>query len=258
MNENLNVLHYVRGGLCWTCAGSGEPARPLADAQVSEELRAALASQRGRLVFAAPGEAVRLTSQLVLPEERKHLARALPFMVEEEVADDIDAVHVAHDLRGGREATVMICAHAWMRRWREDLADLPRIDTWVPEPLLLPWRSGEWCLVFGDDRAILRTGAGTGTAVERVLLPAYLSALLAQSAAPQALVVYGQDRVGELAQLPGELQDLAQWRSGGFAASLWLSDAAKTLPSLLQGAYATRLPLERWALQWRWPAVAIA
>ena len=258
MNENLNVLRYRRGELCCTGAGGDGTPRPLADPEVVQELRSALASRRGRLVFAAPGEAVRLSSRTVLPEERKHLARALPFMIEEDVAEDIDAVHVVHAMRNAEEATVMLCSHAWMRRWQEDLADLPRIDTWVPEPLLLPWRAGEWCLVFDADRVILRTGAATGTAVETALLPVYLTALLAQSGAPQALVVYGTDRQAELAQLPAPLEDLAQWRNGGFAAALWLHDVTRSLPSLLQGAYAPRLPLERWMRQWRWPAAAIA
>lgn len=258
MNENLNVLRYSSGELCWVSAGDRNPARPVADPAVREQLRTALAARRGRLVFAAPGEQVRLLSLAVSPEEKKHLARALPFLIEEDVAEDIDAVHVAYVLQGAEKATVMLCAHEHMRRWQADLDDLPHIDSWVPEPLLLPWRGGEWCLVFDGDRAILRTGEGSGTALEAALLPAYLSALLAHAAAPDALVVYGQDRSAELAVLPDGLAQKAQWRGGGFAAALWLHDSSQSLPSLLQGSYARRLPLARWARQWRWPAAAMA
>ncbi|MEQ8514697.1 MAG: type II secretion system protein GspL, partial [Chromatocurvus sp.] len=145
-----------------------------------------------------------------------------------------------------------------LQRWQDALADLPRIESWTPEPLLLPWRSGEWCLAFDGDRVILRSGERSGTAVETALLPVYLSALLANAGAPEVLIVYGHDRSAELAALPDSLADCVQWRSGGFAAALWLFDGAQALPSLLQGSYAPRLPLERWALQWRWPAAAIA
>lgn len=258
MNENLNVLRYEGGELCWTAPGADTAARPLADPAVRDELRAALTSRRGRLVFAPPGEQVRLLALAVSPQEKKHLARALPFIVEEDVAEDIDAVHVAYAMRGADQATVMLCAHALMRHWQEALADLPRIESWTPEPLLLPWRSGEWCLVFDGDRVILRTDASSGTALETALLPVYLSALLASAGAPGVLVIYGQDRSRELAALPEELCACAQWRSGGLAAALWLFDGTQSLPSLLQGDYAPRLPLERWALQWRWPAAAVA
>ncbi|MFN2287025.1 MAG: type II secretion system protein GspL [Chromatocurvus sp.] len=258
MNENLNVVRYSDGELCWTSAGDNGPGRSLADPAVREELRAALATRRGRLVFAAPGEQVRLLSLAVSADEKKHLAKALPFLVEEAVAEDIEAVHVAHVLRGPTLATVMLCSHSRMQRWQSDLADLPRIESWTPEPLLLPWRSGEWCLVFDGDRVILRTGEGEGSAVEITLLPAYLASLLADSGAPEVLVIYGHNRSAELAALPEVLADRAQWRSGGFAAALWLHDSAAALPSLLQGGYAPRLPLQRWARQWRWPAAAVA
>ena len=109
-----------------------------------------------------------------------------------------------------------------------------------------------------DDRVILRTGEGEGSAVESTLLPAYLASLLAEGGAPEVLVIYGHNRSAELAALPEVLADRAQWRGGGFAAALWLHDSAVALPSLLQGGYAPRLPLQRWARQWRWPAAAVA
>ncbi len=258
MNENLNVLRYSGGELCWISAGDDAPPRSLADSEVRETLRAALAARRGRLVFAAPGEQVRLLSLQVSPEEKKHLDRALPFLIEEDVAEDIEGVHVAHLMRGPEQVTAMLCSHACMQRWQEELAGLPRIESWVPEPLLLPWRSGEWCLAFDGDRTVLRTGEASGTAAESALLPALLASLMARDGVPEVVVVYGHDRVAELTLLPAKLVDCAQWRSGGLAAALWLYDSSRLPPSLLQGAYAPRLPLERWARQWRWPAAAVA
>lgn len=258
MNENLNVLRYSSGELRWTGAGDDSGTRSLAEPAVCEELRAALAARRGRLVFAAPGEQVRLLSLSVSPEEKKHLARALPFLIEEEVAEDIDAVHVAHVTRATGQVTAMLCSHSCMQRWQNDLGGLPRIESWVPEPLLLPWRSGEWCLVFDGDRVILRTGEASGTTVESLLLPVMLASLIVRDGAPEVIVVYGQDRVAELAMLPADLSGKAQWRSGGFGAALWLYDSSRLPPSLLQGDYSPRLPLQRWARQWRWPAAAVA
>lgn len=258
MNENLNVLRYSGEALHWISAGGDTPARSLVDPAVRDALGDALAARRGRVVFAVPGEQVRLLSLSVSAEEKKHLSRALPFLIEEEVAEDIDTVHVAHVASGADSVTAMLCRHALMQGWQADLAGLPRIEGWVPEPLLLPWRSGEWCLVFDGDRVILRSGETCGMATDIALAGMLVASLMARDGTPDILVVYGHDRMAELALLPDDLVARAQWRSGGFAAALWLYDSSKTPPSLLQGPYAARLPLERWARQWRWPAIAVA
>ena len=256
MSENLNVLRLAGGELRWYRAGSTDAPEPVAAPGVAERLAGLLGERRETVVFAAPGEDVRLVELTVAPEEKKHLRASLPFMLEEAVAEDIEALHVAQHPRGDLDVTAMLCRHARMAAWAEALAALPALRCWTPEPLLLPWREGEWCLLLEDDRAVLRHGAGAGTALERELLPPLLEALLAGAPAPAALVVYGEDQAADTALLPPALAGRCQWRRGGFAQALWLSGGGER-PNLRQGDYAPRLPLRRWWGQWQRVAVVL-
>ncbi|MHA7816664.1 MAG: type II secretion system protein GspL [Pseudohaliea sp.] len=257
MSENLNVLRLAGGELCWYSAGSSDGPVPVSEAGVAERLSGLLAERREAVVFAAPGEDVRLVELTVTPEEKKHLHASLPFMLEEAVAEEIEALHVASHHRGGLDYTAMLCRHERMAAWAEALAALPAVTCWTPEPLLLPWREGEWCLLLEGDRALLRHGAGAGTAVERELLPPLLAALLDGNEAPGAVVIYGEDQVADTALLPEALLGCCQWRRGGFAQALWLEAGAGDRPNLRQGAYAPRLPLRRWWSRWQRVAVVL-
>ncbi|KGE05371.1 type II secretion system protein GspL [Pseudohaliea rubra] len=256
MSENLNVLRLVGGELRWYRAGSTGAPEPVSDPGVAGRLAGLLAERREAVVFAAPGEDVRLVALTVTAEEKKHLSASLPFMLEEAVAEDIEALHVAGHHRGDLAYTAMLCRHACMAAWAEALAVLPPVRCWTPEPLLLPWRAGEWCLLVEGDRALLRHGAGAGTAVERDLLPPLLEALLAGGETPDALVVYGEDQTADTALLPAALAGRCQWRRGGFAQALWLTEDGER-PNLRQGEYAPRLPLGRWWTQWQRVAVVL-
>ena len=257
MSENLNVLRLTGGDLYWYRAGHSDGPVPVSEAGVAERLSGLLAERREAVVFAAPGEDVRLVELTVTPEEKKHLRASLPFMLEEAVAEDIEALHVVPHHRGDLDYTAMLCRHDCMAAWAEALAALPAVTCWTPEPLLLPWRDGEWCLLLEGNRALLRHGAGAGTAVERDLLPALLAALLAGSETPRAVVIYGEDQAADTALLPEALAACCQWRRGGFAQALWLEAGAGDRPNLRQGAYAPRLPLRRWWSQWQRVAVVL-
>jgi type II secretion system protein L len=256
VSENLNVLRPAGGDLCWYRAGSDDAPVPLSGPGVAERLAGLLAERREAVVFAAPGEDVRLVELTVTPEEKKHLRASLPFMLEEAVAEDIEALHVVPHHRGDLDYTAMLCRHERMAAWAEALAVLPAVTCWTPEPLLLPWRAGEWCLLLEGDRALLRHGAGAGTAVERELLPALLAALLAGGEPPGTVVVYGEDQAADTALLPEEIAARCQWRRGGFSQALWL-EAGGDRPNLRQGDYAPRLPLRRWWSQWQRVAVVL-
>lgn len=244
------VVRLIDGRLAWHPPGASDGPHWLDDDLEADTLRAALSQRRLRVVFAAPGADVRLLRLPVAPEEKKHLARSLPFMLEEQVATDVDHLHFAHQALERNEYAVGVAATAAMLDWEERLAAFPGITTWVPEPLLLPWRAGEWCLVLEGDRAILRSGAAEGFAVERELLPILLGGLPVADDTPTAVVIYGSDQATDTALVPEALRTRVQWRDGDFYSALLLADEEVPL-NLLQGAFAPRLPLGRWWRHWR-------
>ena len=256
--RNSSVIRVIDGRLAWYPPGVGEEPLWLDDESVQDKLRAALARRSTGVCFAAPASDVRVLSLAVSSAERKHIGKSLPFMLEEQVADDIEGLHFAAAPLTDDSMAVAITSRDHMSTWADLLDTYAGVSHWCAETLLLPWRPGEWCLIIERERAIVRTGACDGFGVELALLPAMLAASLAETGEPQSIIVYGNDQKADVAYLPAELQSLVQWRNGGFSAAIMLSDAESNSLNLRQGEYAPRLPLDRWWRQWRAVAAMLA
>lgn len=252
------VVRLIGDRLAWYPPGAGAEPRWLDDDTASEHLIATLAQRRAKVCFAVPGTDARLLRVTVAPEEKKHLSKSLPFSLEEQVAEDIDNLHFAFCPLQDDDYAVAISSHAKMDAWQSLLNGLPDIPTWLPEPLLLPWQPGEWCLVVEDENVIVRVGRCEGFTLERSLVPAMLGGVQAEREAPDAVIIYGADQDADAALVPGELRDRVQWRNGNLCAALMLSESVEINLNLLQGRYAPRLPLGQWWLQWRAVAAVFA
>ena len=252
------VVRLVEDRLAWYPPGAGAEPQWLDDDVTSDGLRATLAQRRIKVCFAAPGADARLLTLAVAPEEKKHLSQSLPFTLEEQVAADVDSLHFAYSPLENDSYAVAIVAKAKMEAWQALLADFPGITLWLPEPLLLPWLDGEWCLVLEGESAIVRTGRCAGFTVEREMVAAMLQSVIVDTGLPMAVIVYGADQAEDTALLPELLHDRVQWRRGNLCAALLLSDAPQATINLLQGSFAPRLPLALWWQQWRWVAAVFA
>jgi general secretion pathway protein L len=257
--QNTAIIRLVNGRLAWYAPGASEEPRWLDDEQVRDSLFALMAEQRNAPCFAVPGADVRLLSLGFTAEEKKHIGKSLPFMLEERVAEDIEQLHFASVVLGKLELGVALCSTAKMQDWQDALADIPGIRLWLPEPLLLPWRNDEWCIVLEDDEAIVRFGECDGFTVERGLLPAMLAGLQSGQPQPGAVIMYGGDQAADTALLPDDLQENVQWRRGNLYSALLLGDTTPGVSvNLLQGSFANRLPLARWWQEWRAVAAIFA
>ena len=252
--QHIAVIRYVDGRLAWYPPGASEEPLWLDDDQVREDLIASLLQRKLSPCFAAPGADLRLLPMTVSAQEKKHISQSLPFMLEEQVAQDIEELHFASCFLNGNHLGVGICTVEKMQEWQQELADFPGITRWIPEPLLLPWQEGEWCLLLEGDRAIVRTGECEGCTIERDMVALLLDSA-GEEGAPGAIVVYGQDQAADTALLPAQLRETVQWRRGNLISAMLLSELSATPLNLLQGNFAPRLPLDRWWRQWR--AVAV-
>jgi len=250
--QDCAVIRLIDGGLAWYSPGAGDTPRPLDLEENREQLKVAVAQPGSTAYFAAPGTDVRLCQLAISPEEKKHIDKSLPFMLEEGIVAELDELHFASMMQGKSDLIAAVCANSKMHEWQALLADFDSINHWIPEPLLLPWQSGEWSIVIEASQALVRTGLFQGFAIELALLPAALeSALQAGSGLPQAVIIYGLDQDVDTAYVPAEMRDIVQWRRGGMGAALMLGQSDALTFNLLQGDFAVRLPLQRWWKQWR-------
>lgn len=248
--HNIAIIRLIDGELAWYPPGSSDGPRWLRLDAEQEALRAAIADRRLTLVFAVPGEDARLLTVTIAPEEKRHFARSLPYMLEEELAGDVADLHFAHCALDKLEYAVAVCSVSAMEAYSDRLHGFQGITQWLPEPLLLPWNQGEWSLVLEENGAIVRTGLCAGFSAERDLLPALLEAALRERE-PETVVVYGRDQAEDLALVPETLRERVQWRTGDLYAALLVAEQPRPMLNLRQGAFAQRLPLDRWWSQWR-------
>ena len=115
---------------------------------------------------------------------------ALPFAIEEHIADPLDQVHIA---LGAETAPgiwlAAVVSHALMAQWQGRLSEagLERARL-VPDALALPVPgAGCWSVDLAGDRAMVRTGDGSGFAVPLALLDAAWRA-----AGEPACIAYGE------------------------------------------------------------------
>lgn len=203
--------------------------------------------------LALPADSIRTLPLSVAPDEVKHLRRALPFMLEESLLEDVAELHFANvSLDNDRQAVAVVrrqMMNQWMATLPEPLKELP----WVSEALCLPWSPGYCTLIFEAEHVLIRWGEASGARIEASLLPALLDSLPMEHV---SIVAYCSDEAIVRASLPAALHDGLQIRHGGLSEALLLANADTPGPDLRQGDFAPRLPYARW---WRiWQRVLIA
>jgi general secretion pathway protein L len=249
--QQTAIVRLVEDRLAWYPPGTDAEPQWLDNDIAAENLRSALARRQLGVCFAVPGADVSLLTLPVTAAEKKHIGKSLPFILEEQVAADIDDLHFAYSSLGVDRVAVAVCSEPNMHYWQSLLAPFPGINQWLPEPLLLPWQEGEWCLVCEGDSVIVRVDECEGFTIEKDLVDALLHGVLAEAAEPQAIIVYGSDQAADLELLPAAFHDRVQWRNGGLYAAMMLREGAGVSLNVLQGEFAPRLPFGRWWRQWR-------
>ncbi len=249
--REVAVIRLLQGRLAWYPAGANDGPQWLDQPQAQDTLRAVLQQRKLTPLFAVPAADVRLLELQIAAEERRHLDKSLPFILEEDLAEDVAELHFSHCAQGQLNYAVAVCARQSMQQYAEALDEYPGVSQWLPEPLLLPWQEGEWCVVLEQETAIVRSGDCAGFGAEKTMLPMLLQALQGGSGDPEAIIVYGDDQEADTQLIPAALRDRIQWRSGDFYSAMLIAEAPRAALNLRQGEWAVRLPLQRWWQQWR-------
>jgi type II secretion system protein L len=204
------------------------------------------------VVVGLPSDDVRSTLLKVSPEERKHLSKSLPYMMEEQVAEDVEELHFVASALGEEQFLVAFTRQDKMADWVEQLSFNDSLKVFGPEALCLPLEGDECCAVVDGDEVVLRWSDAHGARVDLSLLSTVLDSL---AEIPSSLVIYGTDREQVVSQLTDDQAALVDWRQGGWGVLLLLTKSAPQV-NLRQGSFAPPLPLVKW---WGvWKAVAIA
>lgn len=172
--------------------------------------RLIIAEPEGPATILVPTERVRLLAvDLPLATRAKRL-EALPFAIEDLVAEPLDSLHLALGAElSPKRYLVAVVRHEVMAEWAA-LADSSGLGhaPMVPDAMTLPApAAGEWAVELAAGRAVVRAGDGTGFALPEAMLgAAWVAAGQPQATAwGEALPVSMQ--TGQAPLDPGPLAD---------------------------------------------------
>jgi general secretion pathway protein L len=207
-----------------------------------------------RVVVLIPGAEVLLTDVKIPGANRQRVSRAVPFALEEQLADDVEELHFAiGKAQAVGEYPVAIVARERMDHWTARLREAALfVEQMIPETLLLPCEEGKWTVLIDRSGALVRTGPYSGFTSDIDNLGTLLSGALSSGdeELPQLYVLVADRAMPP--ELNGMEAELRMERLHGEPLEL-LADGYVPVPplDLLQGRYGRKEELGRLWRPWR-------
>ncbi|MBP2856399.1 type II secretion system protein GspL [Dickeya oryzae] len=212
-----------------------------------ESLQSALADYPVMPVRAlVPSTDVTLHNLSLPRQSRRQLLQAIPFMLEEQVASDIDQLHFAVMDMQGDTATVAVVQKSRLQTWLTLCEELGvPLETIMPDVMALPRADSAWSAISHQNLWLFRQDTGIGMAAEE----SWYQSLLSSFQPLPAVHCYSPVPASALTWQPQPVTDL-----------LTLA-AQATLPmsmDLRQGEYAPVKPWKQALLPWRNVLIALS
>ncbi|RCX31670.1 type II secretion system protein GspL [Thioalbus denitrificans] len=223
----------------------------------------AAAAQGRRLAVLVPGERVWVTRVRLAARTRRQREAALPYALEERLADDVESLHCAPG-RPGADGSLpaAVVGRELMEAWLSRFAAAGlRVERLLPDCLALPLEPGAWSLWSEGGRTLVRTGPESGYVVDTPNLVHMLRTELHQetAAAPERIVLGGTAVPALAAELEALGIPVERFGPGELLPLLAPGASAPKAPlDLLQGPFGRQERIGRRLRPWRLPAALAA
>lgn len=257
MRENLFLRLGATERVTWLT--ESEPAL-VREGTLAEAAAAAAGKQ---VTVVVPGTDVILTAVAVPTRNRSRMAAAVPYLLEEQLAADVDESHFA---LGDRDAegrvAVAVVGQARMDAWLARLAEAGlQADKLIPETLLLPYRPDAWTLLVERDCVNLRRAPQGGMTMDSANAAFILRRAVAQlEVRPAELHAWVASDAAAAAMFPDDLGVDVRIEPLDVPPLAFLVRRAheETVIDLLQGPYSRREQLGKLWRPWRSAAALLA
>ncbi|RLT97429.1 type II secretion system protein GspL [Ketobacter sp.] len=121
------------------------------------------------------------TAEVNIPSKQtRHIAQALPFMIEDQVAQDVSLFHLITGERSSDGDLPVVGVPVQLVEGTRALFadfDLP-LDSILPDMLCLPLRDNEWSLLFDGKHLLIKRSEMDGLAIEMDAAPVVLNSVM--------------------------------------------------------------------------------
>ncbi|MEN8178070.1 MAG: type II secretion system protein GspL [Pseudomonadota bacterium] len=133
-----------------------------------------------------------LTKVNIPSKNRQRLIQAIPFTLENNLTEEIDELHFAHDTKSSNGTSVAVVSRRRLSSWLERLNQQElRPRGLFPAVLCLPLTPGNWSVYLGNDLSLVRTDTNSGFAADSDNLSVLLTQALSEvSASPKQLDLF--------------------------------------------------------------------
>ncbi len=205
------------------------------------------ASQR-QIIVMVDAAAMVLTSVTLPPGSGRQIGQVLPFLLEEELSQDVDSLHIQLLAKRGDQGHVAVVERRLMALWLAALADAGmNAKQFTPDCLCLPLRDGSTTAAELEGQWLMRNSEHQGAAIDPEWLSLWLndeSQVSHFTPAPESKVGEWQAETPELVmqlltqgaisssvnlltaeyrQQPSWKKHLLPWRKVAVVAGLWLA-----------------------------------
>lgn len=229
--------------------GEGLPA--LVRGTLGEAAQIAAGAQ---VVVLVPSSRLLFTHAKVPTQNRQKILKALPYTLEDQLAEDVDNLHFALGARGADDdLSIVVVGRDQMAAWQEQLrAAGLNSDYLIPDVLALPRQENAWAVFLEPNLALVRTGEAQGFASEIDNLSAFLGFAVADAGAAQPGAIDVWDSGTGYASHLSDVVPNAELRLQDGPVELLTIVARGFDPrfafNLLQGDYSRK---EQWGKRWR-------
>lgn len=202
------------------------------------------------VVALAPTSDILLKWVELPPRAGRKVLSAVPYMIEDELATDIESQFFAYGEKAGNQQAVAVVSRHQMNTWRQWLSDAGLYcDTLLPDVLAVPHNADGWTLLTLGEQLLLREDSWRGMQGEASWLLPTLSHYATHQENALTLVSYADSDLPELdnvtvTQPPAELP-----------IHVLAKEALACRFNLLQGEYKIKRSKNTTWHQWRLAAV---
>tara|TARA_Y100000589_G_scaffold253227_2_gene241936 strand:+ start:17802 stop:19004 length:1203 start_codon:yes stop_codon:yes gene_type:complete len=229
----------------------------IASGELPDASALASLTERTRLrkaLVLVPGADVRLCQVDLPPKANRKILNAIPFMLEDELADDISELFFAFGPKTGNKQAVAIVSHEAVAQWRQWIEDAGfSCDTMLPDTLALPQPDDQhWSAIALGEQLIVRQGSWQGIQGETDFMTSVLAFQAKQI--PEGVTVTALSDI-DLHAVPN-IRVVAD--DSGLPPAGKLAKAALSASfNLLQGQYKVKKQHNQVWQFWRTPAILL-